>query len=312
MMRASCSLERVAKLIITRGYPGSGKTTWAMSQTGFIRVNRDDLRQALFGKPAPLTFEEEAEVTKAQRAQVESLLRANVNVIVDDTNLNLRYAKDLADIATKAGAEFECKDFRVAPDLCVSRDTLRGMAGARKVGADVIGDMAKRYPIKSWKPVVTRVHPTPTFEKWESEPGRPYAILTDIDGTVADHEGIRSPYDYSKVHLDRRKLHVTESIRAQARHSGMPIIALSGRDDSCYEETFDWLNQVAGLDIAELHMRKTGDKRRDDIVKYEIFTEKIAPRFNVATIYDDRLQVCRMWHSIGLPLLRVGDPDADF
>lgn len=27
---------------------------------------------------------------------------------------------------------------------------------------------------------------------------------------------------------------------------------------------------------------------------------------------DDRLRVCRMWHSLGLPVFRVGDPDADF
>jgi hypothetical protein len=40
---------KVSKLIITRGLPGSGKTTWARQQVRFVRVNRDDLREMLHG-----------------------------------------------------------------------------------------------------------------------------------------------------------------------------------------------------------------------------------------------------------------------
>ena len=42
------------KIIITRGIPGSGKTTWAKDvvkeNSNYIRINRDDLRIMLIGK----------------------------------------------------------------------------------------------------------------------------------------------------------------------------------------------------------------------------------------------------------------------
>jgi hypothetical protein len=59
-------------------------------------------------------------------------------------------------------------------------------------------------------------------------------------------------------------------------------------------------------------MRKTGDKRQDAIVKQEIYDTKIKGKYNILAVFDDRPQVCRMWHQNGLPLFKVGDPDADF
>lgn len=29
-------------------------------------------------------------------------------------------------------------------------------------------------------------------------------------------------------------------------------------------------------------------------------------------VFDDRARVCRMWYAKGIPLFRVGDPDAEF
>jgi len=43
-----------------------------------------------------------------------------------------------------------------------------------------------------------------------------------------------------------------------------------------------------------------------------LYEKCIKGKFNVNAVFDDRLQVCRMWHELGLPLFRVGDPDADF
>lgn len=310
-MNASCKLERETKLIITRGYAGSGKTTWAKAQTGHVRVNRDDLRWALFGKHTNLTVTQEGEVTKAQRAQVTALLKAGINVVVDDTNLNLKYARDFADIAAKAGVEFQCQDFLHDADYCIKQDQQRAQDGGRHVGEDVIRKMAARYPLKSWQPVTARVAPQPVFEKFRANPDLPFAILTDIDGTLANHEGVRNPYDFSKVLNDKPMYHVIGTVLAMQEATDLPVIALSGRDDSCREDTLRWLERY-DISPIELHMRATGDKRRDDIVKHEIFTTKIAPNYNPAIVFDDRLQVCRMWHQIGLPLLRVGDPDSNF
>ena len=62
----------------------------------------------------------------------------------------------------------------------------------------------------------------------------------------------------------------------------------------------------------EIHMRKAGDNRKDAIIKKELFDEHIRDKYYVDYIVDDRLQVCRLWYSLGLTILRVGDPDANF
>ena len=84
----------MATLTITRGLPGSGKTTWARQQGGAVRVNRDDLRRMLHGGPIGLGWAE-VQVTLAQRALIEALLRAGLNVISDDTNLRRSVVREL-------------------------------------------------------------------------------------------------------------------------------------------------------------------------------------------------------------------------
>ncbi len=59
-------------------------------------------------------------------------------------------------------------------------------------------------------------------------------------------------------------------------------------------------------------MRKGDDTRPDAAVKEELYSQHIKGKYNVVAVFDDRLQVCRLWHKLGLPLFRVGDPDADF
>src|SRR5436305_1061904 len=130
-------------LTITRGLPGSGKTTWAKQQGGHVRVNRDDLRRMLHGGPL-LTGWAEKQVTLAQRAQVEALLRAGVNVICDDTNLRARVFRELAELGRLCGAEVVVHDFTDVPvEECVARDASR--PDGERVGEDAIRGMWQRY-----------------------------------------------------------------------------------------------------------------------------------------------------------------------
>src|SRR5947199_829772 len=112
-------------LTITRGLRGSGKTTWAKQQGGYVRVNRDELRRMLHGGPL-YTGWAEVQVTIAQRAAVEALLRAGLNVICDDTNLRARMVRDLAELGRSCGASVVVHDFTDVPvDECVVRDARR-------------------------------------------------------------------------------------------------------------------------------------------------------------------------------------------
>ena len=91
----------MTRLLITRGLPASGKTTFARKlQPYVVRVNRDDLRRMLHGRRL-FTQRAEAQVTHAQRAAVEALLRAHTDVIVDDTNLRAKTVREWAELAAR-------------------------------------------------------------------------------------------------------------------------------------------------------------------------------------------------------------------
>lgn len=67
----------MTELRITRGYPSSGKTTYARNWVAEdpehrVRVNRDDLRWNLYGRYTGLNNGQEWTVTKAQRGQSET------------------------------------------------------------------------------------------------------------------------------------------------------------------------------------------------------------------------------------------------
>lgn len=135
----------MAKLIITRGLPASGKTTWAREQRDWVwRVNRDDLRAMLqtrwqFGDPA---YEDMC--TEVQHAAIRALLENDADVIVDDTNLRPSTVEDLQDLAEEMGAQFEIKDFTHVPLAeCLARDAARPKA--ERVGERVINRMHQRY-----------------------------------------------------------------------------------------------------------------------------------------------------------------------
>jgi AAA domain len=86
----------------------------------------------------------EVQVTIAQRALIEALLRAGVNVISDDTNLTGRAVGALTKIATDCGANVVIKDFREVPlEVCIERDAQRDEDS--RVGEAAIRDMHRRY-----------------------------------------------------------------------------------------------------------------------------------------------------------------------
>ena len=56
-------------------------------------------------------------------------------------------------------------------------------------------------------------------------------------------------------------------------------------------------------------MRPAGDRRRDSIVKAELFDRKVRDEYRVLVVLDDRKQVVDMWRSLGLTCLQVAEGD---
>ncbi|WP_328461878.1 AAA family ATPase [Actinoplanes sp. NBC_00393] len=297
----------MTRLLITRGLPASGKTTFARKlQPDVVRVNRDDLRIMLHGRRL-FTQRAEAQVTQAQRAAVEALLRAHGSVIVDDTNLRAKTVREWAELAARFGASFEVHDFTDVPlDECVRRDADR--PEDERVGADAIRRMHDRYLAGKNLPL-----PVPFVERggpgvvYRPDPELPEAVLVDIDGTVALMTG-RSPYDWGRVGEDEPNPAVITAVRAM-HAAGHAIVFCSGRDEVCRPETEAWLDLFVGVPYEALFMRSAGDSRKDSIVKREIFEQEVRDRWRIVGVFDDRQQVVRMWRALGLTVFQVAEGD---
>jgi predicted kinase len=301
----------MATLTITRGLPGSGKTTWAKRrlETDMLRgarLNRDDLRRSLHGGRTGANWAEH-QVTLAQHAAVAELLRAGADVICDDTNLQARVVRTFAEIARASGAGFAVQDFTEVPlATCIQRQAGRPLS--EQVSAEAITAMWQRYladrPLPLPLPNLSEPAHTP-ITSYRADPGLPEAILVDIDGTVALIAD-RSPYDMSRVGEDKPNHAVITAVRAMHAF-GHHIVFCSGRTDDCRGVTERWLAEHVGVAYQGLFMRVAGDVREDSIVKAEIFEREIRHRWAVTGVFDDRNQVVRMWRALGLTVFQVAE-----
>ena len=298
------------KLVITRGLPGSGKSAraraWVNEDPNHrAEVNRDSIRAMLHGGYIG-DQDVEAMVTTVSHQSIRELLRSGVSVVCSDTNLPQRHAREIARIGQSQGADVEVWDMtNVDIDLCHVRNNQR--TDKRPVPMNVIEDMYARY-IKG--------HPYPLPSPVENSGvkfpdlyvpilGTPEADICDIDGTVADSTGIRSPHDYSLVSKDRAKRKVIELVQDRAWR-GRKILFVSGRPERAREDTEAWLRSKVRIPYTALWMRPNGDHRNDAIVKREIFDTYIRFRYDIGVVFDDRDRVVRMWREeLGLTVAQV-------
>lgn len=301
----------MSTLYITRGLPGCGKTyeasAWvAEAPDCRARVNRDDLR-GMVHDSLHIKGVTEPRIISVRDAAIAALLRKGVDVVCDDTNLPSRTVRDLSKLAARAGAGFEVWDLTHVPlEMCIARDSAR----ERPVGEHVIRDMHTSY-------LRGRTFPLPLPEEadddqaglkpYTAKPGTPKAVLVDIDGTVALMNG-RSPFDETRVGEDLPNGPVIKVVHA-LHAAGHRIVFMSGRADSCRDNTVWWLAAHIGVPYDALHMRAAGDVRKDSVIKAELFDAHVRDAYDVACVLDDRRQVVEMWRSLGLTVLQVADGD---
>lgn len=305
--------------IITRGYPASGKTTRALrwvdeDPTKRVRVNRDDLRQTLFGKVVGV---DEKTVTIAQRAAVEALLKAGKDVIVDDTSLRLRTAREWNDLAVKHGHEFRVWDVETDVETCVLRNAQRAAQGGREVPEAVIRDFAKRFPLGRWGEVkpTERKHSDPPA-RFEPDYTLPPAIIVDLDGTYAHNVSGREFFGegLKRVKEDVPDINVQNVVEIVWANLEYDVIFMSGRNEFARKDTEEWLFEHGLWEInpevgVHLFMRPDGDSRADFKVKADLFEEHVRGKFDVKFALDDRDQIVRLWRDMGIPCWQVASGD---
>jgi predicted kinase len=282
------------KVIMSRGLPSSGKTTWAKEMVTnnpntYKRINNDDLRKMLDNNH--YSKDTEKFIKKAVDALVLLALEEGKHVILDNTHLTDKSINRIKELVKgKAEVVIEDKFLQVPLETCIKNDLKR----LESVGKDVIVDMYNKH-VKKNEHIIQDVN-------------LPKAIIVDIDGTLA-HMNNRSPFDWQRVGEDT----CDETIKNIVNNYSLTnkVIVMSGRDSSCRELTEKWLVDN-GIVFNELYMRSENDNRKDSIVKKELFDDNIKDKYFIEYVLDDRLQVCRLWFNMGLTLLRVGNPDSNF
>lgn len=298
------------KIILTVGCPGSGKSTWTREfiskNPGYFNINRDDYRQSIMGHEErdeyKYTKKKEGIVTCMQFDAAKGILYSGDSVkgvIISDTNLNPERRLMWESFAKEYNWKVEYKVFDVSWTELVKRNSRRG---SKAVPIDVLRSMYSHMRAYLGLPV------------YEGTPGKPKAVIFDVDGTLAKMVD-RSPYDLEKCDTDVINPMVVELSKMYDRQ-GYQIIVVSGRESGTKEDpmkyyrmTRKWVEDFAQAPLVMQCQRLHGDDRKDDVVKEEIFWNKIAPHFDVKLAIDDRTQVVEMWRRIGVECWQVAHGD---
>lgn len=302
------------KVILCKGLPASGKTTWAKklikNNPIYKRVNKDDLRSMIDADV--WSKKNEKMILKIRDDLILKFLEEGYNVIIDDTNIHHKHFQNISKLV-KGKAEVEINDsfLNTTVDECIKRDSER----INSVGLNVIYSMAKQLTDdlssknkkKYWKEKNIKegmLIAKPSVYKKEL----PFCIIVDMDGTLAIHNG-RSPYEFKRCIEDLPNDPVINTVIDYNYNShNSKVFIVSGREDIAKEETKQWLEKY-NVPYDGLFMRKEGDHRSDVIVKKEIYDAKFNGKYNIEYILDDRSKVCKQWRELGLTCFQVAEGD---
>lgn len=309
-------------IILTIGASCSGKSTWAQEAWEFYRYNteehwvvleRDTYRFDMFtnGKRDWTKYKfnkkNERAVTEAiDKDALEAVGRGD-SIIISDTNLNPAIRQKWKDFAQEHGYEYEEKLFPCDWNTLVKRNAQREGG----LSESLLWSQYKRYMQQFGK---IGEHPV---KPYQHNPMLESTIICDIDGTIADMTGVRKPFEWDKVGLDNPRIEIIRMLEGLAYVHGH-VTFMSGRDGCCYDGTYQWLEEHVTSDWPEyiewqLLMRTPDDKRKDDVVKYELYQQWVKGKYNVAAVLDDRPQMIRAWSVLDMPnIINVGEYNNEF
>ena len=300
------TLTKSLKAIITIGIPCSGKSTWAeefCEKEGYKEINRDEIRMSIFELDRYNDYKfsraKEQQVTEVAESAVMMCAVAKCNVVISDTNLNKGRREALERRLDALGYEVSYKVFDIEFFDALKRNDKRS---DKHIPRSAMYSMYRSF--------MTYKEEQGEWIKYVPNNNLPSAYIVDIDGTIATNDGTRGWFDWGAVGLDD-PIPTTTSITNLLANNDNIIVLISGRDEASREETEKWLEKHL-IDYDYLYMRPKGSMDKDRYVKQELFNEHVSGKFNVRGVFDDRPQVCLLWHDLGLPIFKVGDPIIEF
>lgn len=296
------------KMVVTLGVSTSGKTTYAesLNQVEWMNINRDDIRKNIYESENNDHFHwdkwdwgREDEVTAEQEKMVILAMQQDMHVIISDTNLSHKAQKKWSGMAQSLGFELEYKVFHITLNEAIKRDNNRQM----KVGEHIIRRQYKHYQ-DNCKCFILDHFKQLLGEKWSTNITGVCPVISDIDGTVADMTGVRDPFDWHLVGLDRPRNNVIRTVEYFNKDN--VVVFLSGRDSCCYKETKEWLQKHVIVCNNSLYMRAHKDFRKDWIVKLELLVELCEHGYGKpVVVFDDRNVVVQAFRHVGLEVFQV-------
>ena len=242
-------------IYMTKGLPGSGKTTAAQKameqKRDMVRVGSDDLRKMLFNHSGgKFNKRDERFMLKVRDMIVQQAVANGTDVIVDATHLNPRHETHLKQFGKVDISTFDMT--HVPLHICLEQNAQRSSLPFQNL---LFGECT----------IDTSLSP------YNGSQTLPKAIVVDLDGTLC-LIGDRSPYgsEYDRDILNEPVLTLIHAMQAQ----GHAIVILSGRGSEYRELTETWLD-VNQVPYNHLYMRPEGDTRKDWMIKEELYVNHV-------------------------------------
>lgn len=150
------------------------------------------------------------------------------------------------------------------------------------------------------------------------------AVIFDIDGVLAEKSPDRDFRDYHKVIDDLLIKQIVPTLDMYMNYlHWYEIIFITGRKEYCRDMTMSWLitqfmsifnwHEQHATNMMKYHyklfMRGDDDYRKAEVLKKEIYDNHIKGKYDVEAVYEDDIDVCRMWKKEGLFVFHVGTRD---
>ncbi len=150
---------------------------------------------------------------------------------------------------------------------------------------------------------------------------KPKCVIVDLDGTLCNVDHRRHLVEKAPGYREWEKFfdlmgedHPNEWCRElvfsmMRKHK---IVFVTGRWEKYRRVTETWIMFHLGLrphHDYELFMRPSDDPRKDHLVKLDIYSKAIQPRYDVLFCVDDRASVVAMWRAAGLDVLDCSGKD---
>lgn len=152
--------------------------------------------------------------------------------------------------------------------------------------------------------------------------GSKWAIIVDIDGTLADNShrrrfvdkdyGCKGPKDFKSFNAAMMGDTVCKpvvTIMNCLRNRDFAVLLVTGRGEEYRVRTETWLKANFVTSHTKLYMRPAKDNRPDVEIKLEILEQIKADGYAPHFAIDDRNRCVQMWRNAGIMCFQVAEGD---